>query len=99
MLSRRFLTATLVALAGCGGGLSRGAVKGKVTVNGELLKAGDIAFVGATAGGPSAGAAGTDGHYHLGADKGPAARGSQGQIRPFPRSGKTTWIWMGDYAS
>ena len=96
MLPRMVLAIILVALVGCGGNAGRGAVKGTVTVNGEPLKAGDIAFVGASAGGPSAGASIADGHYQIAADKGPVAGEYLVQIRAFRGTGKKTWDGMGE---
>jgi hypothetical protein len=90
-------TAGLAAAIGCGGAADRGAVKGKVTIKGQPLTAGDISFVNVSpGGGPSAGAAILDGNYQIAADQGPVAGEYQVQIRAFRGTGKRTWDGMGD---
>jgi hypothetical protein len=85
-----------LAAAGCGGS-PRGAVQGKVTVNGAPLEEGTIAFVGleGTAG-PSAGAKVVQGAYAIPADKGPFAGEYQVQIRAYRPTGQKVWDGMGD---
>src|SRR5262245_4395118 len=84
------------ATAGCGGS-NRGAVKGKVTVNGSPLEAGDISFVPIDAGvGPTAGAVIADGAYAIDAARGPVAGEYVVRINAFGKTGKKVWDGMGD---
>jgi hypothetical protein len=81
---------------GCGSS-NRGAVTGKVTVNGELLKEGQLAFVPLDSGlGPSAGAGIINGEYKIDAAKGPLAGEYRVEINAFRKTGKKTWDGMGD---
>ncbi len=82
---------------GCGGGMRRAAVKGKVTVNGAPLPEGTISFVGLDKhAGPSAGAAIAKGEYAIAAAQGPVEGNYQVQIQAFRGTGKKTWDGMGD---
>jgi hypothetical protein len=86
----------VVAAGGCGGS-NRGAVKGKVTVNGAALKEGQISFVPLDARlGPTAGAPIADGAYQIDAARGPMAGEYQVQINAFRKTGKKIWDGMGD---
>jgi hypothetical protein len=86
----------LVLGLGCGSS-NRGAVKGKVTVNGEPLQEGQLSFVPLDPGlGPSAGAGIINGEYKIDAAKGPLAGEYRVQINAFRKTGKKTWDGMGD---
>jgi hypothetical protein len=81
---------------GCGSS-NRGAVKGKVTVNGEPLQEGQLAFVPLDPSlGPSAGAGIINGEYKIDAAKGPLAGQYKVQINAFRKTGQKTWDGMGD---
>ena len=76
---------------------NRGAVKGKVTVNGDPLQEGHLSFVPLDpALGPSAGAGIINGEYKIDAGKGPLAGEYRVQINAFRKTGKKTWDGMGD---
>jgi hypothetical protein len=95
--TRLLCLTAIVTLAGCGGGSGRGAVLGQVTVNGQPLEAGEIAFVSTSpTGGPTAGAPIQNGKYQITADQGPLGGEHQVQIRAFRRTGKKLWDGMGD---
>src|SRR5262245_55174409 len=86
----------VLAAAGCGSS-NRGAVKGKVTVNGSPLEAGDISFVPVDASlGPTAGAVITNGEYAIDAARGPVAGEYVVRISAFRKTGKKVWDGMGD---
>jgi hypothetical protein len=86
----------VLAAAGCGSS-NRGAVKGKVTVNGSPLEAGDISFVPIDASlGPTAGAVITNGEYAIAAARGPVAGEYVVRINAFGKTGKKIWDGMGD---
>ena len=91
------LVCGLVFAAGGCGGSNRGAVQGRVTVNGEPLKEGEISFAPLDPSrGPSAGAAISNGEYRIDAARGPVAGAHQVQIRAFRKTGKKVWNGMGD---
>jgi len=101
-MTRTWLVAVLcvgglaAASAGCGGS-GRGAVKGKVMVNGSPLEAGDISFVPLDASlGPTAGAVIANGEYAIAAARGPVAGEYQVRINAFRKTGKKAWDGMGD---
>jgi hypothetical protein len=97
-LTGPLLLAACAALAAGGCGESRrGAVQGKVTVNGVPLEEGTIAFVGlGGSAGPSAGAKVVKGAYTIPAEKGPFAGEYQVQIRAYRATGQKVWDGMGD---
>jgi hypothetical protein len=83
-------------MGGCGSS-NRGAVTGKVTVNGELLKEGQLSFVPVDPSlGPSAGATIINGEYKIDGAKGPLAGEYLVQINAFRKTGKKIWDGMGD---
>ena len=74
--------------AGCGTS-KRGAVTGKVTLNGEPLQVGQLSFVPVDPSlGPSAGATIINGEYKIDAAKGPLAGEYRVQINAFRKTGK-----------
>jgi hypothetical protein len=100
MTRRCFLLVLMCCLVFTAGGCSssnRGAVKGKVTVNGEPLKEGQLSFIPLDPRlGPSAGAPVTNGAYQIDAVRGPLPGEYQVQINAFRKTGKKTWDGMGD---
>jgi hypothetical protein len=91
------LVGSLVLAAGGCGHSTRGAVKGKVTVNGVPLEEGDISFVPLDPKlGPTAGAPIAHGGYQIDAAKGPVAGEYRVQINAFRKTGKKVWDGMGD---
>jgi hypothetical protein len=70
-------------------GLPRGAVSGKITLNGVALAEGSIVFVpcGDTKG-PTTGATIRDGHYSISAEKGPAVGRNRVEISASKRTGR-----------
>jgi hypothetical protein len=99
-MRRTWLVALLcvgvLAAAGCGSS-NRGAVKGKVMVNGSPLETGDISFVPIDASlGPTAGAVISNGEYAIDAARGPVAGEYVVRINAFRKTGKKIWDGMGD---
>jgi hypothetical protein len=90
------LLGILLLTWGCGSS-ERGAVRGRVTVNGAPLPEGEISFVGlGPNAGPSSGARIENGEYSITAEKGPVAGEYQVQIRAFRTTGRKIWDGMGD---
>lgn len=90
------LLCLICVVSGCAGS-NRGAIRGKVTVNGTPLKEGQISFVPADRGiGPTAGATIADGSYTIDAAQGPFAGEHRVQINAFRKTGKKIWDGMGD---
>jgi len=86
----------VLAWCGCGEASNRGAVRGKVTVNGAPLESGDISFVSTGAAAvPSSGAAILKGEYEISQEQGPVAGQYQVQIRAFRGTGRKMWDGMG----
>jgi hypothetical protein len=83
--------------SGCGEASDRGAVRGRVSVNGVPLASGDISFVSVgPAAVPSSGAAIVQGEYEISAEQGPMAGQYQVQIRAFRGTGRMIWDGNGD---
>ena len=94
------LWATLPLLGGCGGsgdGVSRGAVKGKVTLDGEPLQEGRIMFE-PTGGnqGPVAGGSIEGGAYEIGVEKGVVVGKNLVRINAIRKTGKKVKSIMSD---
>ena len=90
------LTGLFLAAAGCGGS-TRGAVQGRVTVNGAPLEEGEISFVPLDPRlGPTAGAPVRDGAYRIDAARGPVAGDYRVRVHAFRKTGRKVWDGMGD---
>lgn len=98
---QRALAVSLVLwlLGGCGGpgGPPRGAVEGKVTLDGGVIQSGSITFVptGGTQG-PASGAAITEGHYRLAAADGAVVGSNRVEIYAPHKTGKKVRAPMGN---
>lgn len=82
--------AVLIGLAGCGqDGPERGAVHGKVTLDGQPVEEGSIAFVpSGTNAGPAAGGTISGGEFSISEDAGPILGTNLVQIRWSRKTGK-----------
>jgi hypothetical protein len=88
--------ALVPVVTGCGSS-GRVAVSGVVTVNGQPLEGGDIAFTPVSPDrGPSGGAAITHGTYRIPAEQGLLPSQYNVQIHAFRGTGKKTWDGMGE---
>ena len=89
----------LWARGGCGGpgGVPRGAVEGRVTLDGAMIETGSITFVptGGTKG-PVSGTAITDGHYRLSAADGPVVGSHRVEIYAPRKTGRKVPAPMGN---
>ena len=76
-------------VSGCGSDSGRGAVSGKVTVDGQPLAEGVITFVPAAGtDGPSAGSEVKDGRYSIPAETGPVPGDYRVELRAQKKTGK-----------
>jgi hypothetical protein len=100
MLRVVFVVAAFVAIAAAFVGCNRSTrlpVSGTVTVDGQPLAGGEIAFAPASPGqGNSAGAAIERGKYSISADKGLLPGDYKVLIHAFRGTGKKTWDGMGE---
>lgn len=90
------LACAALPCCGCGETSNRGAVRGKVMVNGAPLESGAISFVSVGAAAvPSSGAAIVKGEYEITQEQGPVAGQYQVQIQAFRGTGRKIWDGMG----
>jgi hypothetical protein len=81
------LPALLLAL-GCARGPQRASVYGEVRVGGEPLETGSIKFIPVGGNGPTAGAAITNGHYEIAAERGVLVGKNRVEVQGNRKSGR-----------
>lgn len=82
---------------GCSRDSPRVAIEGQVTLDGQPLAGGQIAFIPlGAASAPTAGATIEGGRYRIAAERGPFPGEYRVEIRAFRGTGKRVWDGMGD---